>query len=135
MSSPAMTSPPSASLDERYGRRARRRWPWVALIAVAAGLVGWYGWSTITTSMDAIDADGTGFEVIDEHSVTVSFQTAGRADVPIACALEAQDVEHGVVGWRIVQYPADPSATRSFTETIPTTAEATTGLVTSCWIP
>lgn len=137
MSSPiaAMTSPTSAALDDRYGRRRRRRWPWVVFGGIVLALVGWYGWSTITTAMDSIDADGTGFEVVDEHSVTVHFQTTGRADTAIACALEAQDVEHGVVGWRIVEYAADPSATRSFTETIPTTAEATTGLVTSCWIP
>ncbi|RLK49015.1 DUF4307 domain-containing protein [Microbacterium telephonicum] len=135
MSSPTapMTSP--AALDDRYGRTRRRRWPWIVFGAVVLGIVGWYGWSTVSTSLDAIDTDATGFAVVDERTVTVDFQTTGRANVPIACALEAQDVEHGVVGWRIVQYPADPSATRSFSETIPTTAEATTGLVTSCWIP
>ncbi|MCT9820543.1 DUF4307 domain-containing protein [Microbacterium sp. W1N] len=139
MSSPTtpMTSPTAQQrLDDRYGRTRRRRLPWVVFIAVVVGLVGWYGWSTITTSMDTLDTDATGYEVIEgQRSVVVNFQTTGRADVPIACALEAQDVEHGVVGWRIVQYEPAPATTRSFSETIPTTAEATTGLVTSCWIP
>ena len=58
-----------------------------------------------------------------------------RRGEAVTCALEAQDTEHGVVGWRVVEYPADPAHTRAFSETIPTIAEATTGFVSSCWIP
>jgi hypothetical protein len=35
-------------------------------------IVGYFGWSTVTQSMDAVDIDTTGFQVVDAHSVTVS---------------------------------------------------------------
>jgi hypothetical protein len=85
--------------------------------------------------MDSVDVDNTAFHLVDAHSVTVEFQVTLRRDAAVTCAIEAQDTDHGVVGWRIVEYPADDAHSRSFTVTIPTVAEATTGLATSCWIP
>lgn len=123
-----------AELDDRYGRR-RRRWPWAVLAVVVAGAVGYLGWSVVSQSMNQVDADTTGFQLIDRHSVEVRFQVTAQRGAAITCAVEAQDTEHGVVGWRVIEYPADPSHTRAFSETIPTVAEATTGFVTSCWIP
>jgi hypothetical protein len=123
-----------AELDDRYGRR-RRRWPWAVLAVLVVAVIGYLGWSVVTQSIDQVDADTTGFELIDAHSVSVTFQVTARRGAAITCALEAQDTDHGVVGWKIVEYPADEAHTRAFSETIPTVAEATTGFVTSCWIP
>jgi hypothetical protein len=124
-------------LDDRYGRRTSRRrrligWSIVAIVAL--GAVAALGWSTIARSLDAVDAAGTGFVVDDEHSVSISFQLSAPRERAVACALEALDEEHGVVGWRIVRYPASAEHTRAFTEGIPTVALATTGLVNSCWV-
>jgi hypothetical protein len=136
-----MTAPaPSrnASLDDRYGRTrrpVRRRVAWAAGGLAALALVGYVAWNTVSTAVDTVDTDTTGFRVVDEHSVVIDFQVTLRSDTAFACALEAQDVEHGVVGWRVVEYGPDAAHTRSFSETVPTTAEATTGLATSCWIP
>lgn len=127
-----------AELDDRYGRRrrgARRRGPWIAFGVVVAVAIGYLGWSTVTQSMESVDVDNTAFHLVDEHSVTISFQVTLRRGAAVTCAIEAQDTDHGVVGWRVVQYPADDAHSRAFTETIPTVAEATTGLATSCWIP
>ncbi|GAB3602348.1 hypothetical protein GCM10027411_05820 [Microbacterium aureliae] len=123
-------------LDERYGRVRSRRTRWLqgAAIAVGAAVVGVVGWSIVSASFDTVDVDTTGFEVIDEHSVELRFQFSGPRGRSIACALEAQDTEHGVVGWRVVEYPADDAPARAFRERIPTTAEATTGLAASCWV-
>ncbi len=124
-------------LDDRYGRtstRGRRAWL-IAFGVAGAVLVGYVAWSTLARTMDAVDFDTTGYHWHDEHSITVDFQVTLRPDSAVACALEAQDTEHGIVGWRVVEYPADPAHTRRFSETLPTVASATTGLVTSCWIP
>lgn len=123
-------------LDDRYGRARGsrgRRWAWIGAVAVAA--VGYLGWTTVAQTTDAVDIDVTGFHLVDEHRVTVDFQVTLRQGEPVTCIIEAQDTEHGIVGWRVVEYPADPAHTRRFSETVPTTAEATTGLVPSCWIP
>lgn len=125
-------------LDDRYGRTRGgrgRRWAWIGVVAVAVAAVGYLGWTTVAQTTDAVDIDVTGFHLVDAHRMTVDFQVTLRQGEPVTCIIEAQDTEHGIVGWRVVEYPADPAHTRRFSETVPTTAEATTGLVPSCWIP
>jgi len=125
-------------LAERYGRtasRVRRRVGWTLVAVLAVGLTALLGWSVVSQAMGSADADTTGYEVVDEHTVTVRFQVAVTPGTPVACALEAQDEDHGIVGWKVVEYPAADARTRVFEESIPTVAEATTGLVQSCWIP
>jgi len=126
-----------ALLDERYGRRTSRRatrawWIVVGVVAVAATVA--LGWSTVATSMASVDADATGYAVVDDRTVTVTFQVVAPADGIVACALEAQDEEHGVVGWRVVEHEVEGGKAVAFTETVPTLAEATTGLLHSCWV-
>lgn len=123
-------------LDERYGRRRSpaRRWLIGAGILIAVTAVVLFGWSTVQGSLNAIDSDTTSFEVADEHSITLGFQITAPPGAAVACALEAQDEEHGVVGWRVVELPASDLHARAFREVIPTTALATTGFVNSCWV-
>lgn len=130
-----MASPVQAKLERRYGRSTSKRMPWIiggVLAAIAVAILAWF---TVENTMTAVDADATGFEVTDAHSVTVRFQITVAPGSAVACALEAQDTEHGVVGWRVVEYAASDAHTRQYRETIPTVAEATTGLVSACWIP
>lgn len=121
-------------LDDRYGRTRGRRLPWIVGIVLAVVVVGYFSWSTITQSMNSVDADDLGFEVADQYSVEVRFQVSGVADKDIACAIEALDEEFGVVGWKVVEIPASGEHSRAFTERVMTVAEATTGLVNSCWV-
>lgn len=123
-------------LDQRYGRRrtAASRWTAGIAIAVAVLVVGLFSWWTIASTMDDIDPDTTGFGIVDERTVEVRFQFTSPPGRSVACALEAQDEEHGVVGWKVVEYEASELHGRAFVEMIPTTAEATTGFVNSCWV-
>ncbi len=125
-------------LDERYGRtrsRRRRILGWIIVGAVAVAAVVSLGWVTVSRSLGSVDADMLAFDVADEHTVSISFQLTAPAGSEIACALEAQDEEHGIVGWKIVRYAAVDTHEQAFTETIPTVALATTGLVNTCWLP
>jgi hypothetical protein len=126
-----------AMLADRYGRTSspRRLLGWITLGVAAAAVLGYITWATIAQNIDSVDYDTVRYTTVDEHSVSVTFQVVTQHESPLACVIEAQDEDHGVVGWRVVEYAADPAHTRTFTETVPTTALATTGLVTSCWIP
>ncbi|TQJ31679.1 DUF4307 domain-containing protein [Microbacterium sp. SLBN-146] len=123
-------------LDARYGRgrRSTTRWAIGAAVTVGAVAAGMLAWSTISSSLDAVDVDTTGFAVVNERTVVVNFQFTAPTGRSVACALEAQDEEHGVVGWKVVEYPASESHARAFEEVIPTTALGTTGFVNSCWV-
>lgn len=127
-----MTTP--AQLDERYGRTPRGRLPWIVLGILAALAVGVAGWITVASTADDVEATRTGYTVVDEHTVTVSFQITAPRNRPVHCIIEAQDEEFGIVGWRVVEYPASPEHARAFVETVPTLGLATTGLVNSCWV-
>lgn len=121
-------------LDERYGRTRRRRTPWIIGGAVALLMVGAFSWMTVAQSMASVDADDLGFELVDEHSVNISFQVTGVQGKNVVCAVEALDEEFGVVGWKIVEIEAGDSHSQARSVTIPTVAEATTGLVNTCWV-
>ncbi|WP_394278833.1 DUF4307 domain-containing protein [Microbacterium sp.] len=125
-------------LAERYGRAGssvRRRLAWIVGIGIAAVATVLLSWSTVTGAMSTVDAETNGYEVVDDHTVAVRAQISIAAGTAVACAFEAQDTEHGVVGWKIVEYAASEERSRMVVETVPTVSEATTGLVRSCWIP
>lgn len=128
----AVTTP--AQLDERYGHGPRKRLPMIIGAAVAIAVVGVFGWWTVQGSIDAVDVTARGFELTDAHTVTVSFQFSAPTDRPVHCILEAQDEEFGIVGWKVIAYPATDQRVRSYTERIPVVGAATTGLVNSCWV-
>jgi hypothetical protein len=134
-----MTTPGATTqemLDDRYGRgwsRARRTAAVVGIL-IAVTLVGLFAWMTFADAQNAVDADTTSFQVVDEHSVMLDFQISAPIGRSVACAIEAQDEQHGVVGWRVVEYAGSKLHTRALHEVIPTTAKATTGLVNSCWV-
>ncbi|MGO2747630.1 DUF4307 domain-containing protein [Microbacterium sp.] len=124
----------AVELDERYGRTRRTRLPWLVGIIVVVIIVAIAGWVTISQSMNSISADDLGYDVVDEHEVTVRFQVSGGQGKDVACAVQALDEEFGVVGWKIVEIPDVESHLQQFTTTVPTVAEATTGLVNACWV-
>ena len=124
-------------LDERYGRaasRGRRRTIWIIIAAIGVAFFGTLAWVTVSSTVNAVNFDGTGHEIVDERTVNVLFQVTPPPGRSFACALQALDEEFGIVGWRVVEYPASDGAARAYQEAIPTVALATTGLVQSCWV-
>lgn len=124
-------------LDERYGRtrrRGRTRALWAIVAVVALALVGWLSWSVVSRSASTVDPTDLGFEVTDSASVEVSFQFSAPADRTVVCIVSALDEEFGTVGWKVFEYPPEGDHAQRHTEQVPTVAEATTGLVNSCWV-
>lgn len=124
-------------LDERYGRGprpGRRRAFWITVAVLTAASVGTLAWATVSNSLNEVSFDGTAHEIVDDRTVTVSFQVSPPARATFACALQALDEDFGVVGWRVIEYPPIEGNAQAIVETIPTVARATTGIVDSCWV-
>lgn len=107
---------------------------WIIGGAIALIVIVIAAWMTVSQSINTVDADDLSYELVDEHSVTVSFQLTAIQGKHVVCAVEALDEEFGVVGWKIVEIPAGDSHMQQLSATVPTVAEATTGLVNSCWV-
>ncbi|MFT4156443.1 MAG: DUF4307 domain-containing protein [Microbacterium sp.] len=121
-------------LDERYGRARKRRTPLIIAIVVAALVVGAFAWTTATRQMQSVDADDLGYDLVDAHSVTVRFQLTGVQGKDVACVVEALDDKFGIVGWKVVEIAATEEDAHALSVTVPTVAQATTGLVNTCWV-
>ncbi|KHK98470.1 transcriptional regulator [Microbacterium mangrovi] len=128
-----------AMLDERYGRtraRTSRIRSTVLSGIVIAVIIGVIAWMSFGNQSNSVGATATSYKVVDASSTTITFQLTAPAGARVACVLEADDTDHGIVGWRVIEYPASPAGhNRTLTEQIPTVGRATTGLVNSCWVP
>jgi hypothetical protein len=126
-------------LAQRYGRRpheqTRRKW-WIAGSAAVllALFIGWLAWSGSATSPGNLSATDTAHTIIDDHSISVSFEVNVDPGSTVSCALQALNPQFAVVGWKVVTLPASENRTRSVTEELRTTQRSTTGLISRCWL-
>jgi hypothetical protein len=128
----------TAALDERYGRtrpaRLRQRWAY----GIAGGLVAlvfgaWVLWAGLDQSGGSIDATDRAFDILDERTIDVTFSVVMPAGEAAWCAVQAQDEQRSIVGWRVVELPAQDGFERTETVRLRTTGPAVTGLIHSCW--
>ena len=129
-----MTDP---ALDARYGRRPplSRRARWAAIGSAAVLLLAGSIWFVAgSLGGAAIETNDVGHHVNDQYSVTVSFALSVPPGSATSCALQAQNDQHGIIGWKIVDIPASDHFSRSFTETVRTAERAFTGLIYRCWL-
>lgn len=130
--------PTTAALDERYGRTRpaviRQRW----LYGVAGGLVAvvfaaWVLWAGLDQASGSIDATDRAFDIVDDRTVDVTFSVVMPAGEEAWCAVQAQDEQRSIVGWKVVELPARDAFERQETVRLRTTGPAVTGLIHSCW--
>lgn len=136
---PEPTASGAPAVGARYGRTARTRrrdrWLLVALgvfiVVVVACWTVWAGLDQVRGSGITVDTGAN--QVLDDQHVKVSYTVSSDAGASVACAIEAQDVEFTVTGWKIVQLPRSSQTTRSFTTTVHTMQPSVSGSVDSCW--
>ena len=129
----------STNLDARYGRTPNRRLRdrrllWVTAGSFALVLVAWVVWAGLDGSKPLIEARDTRHSIIDEHSVSVTFEVSLPTGTAASCAVEALNENFTIVGWRVVDLAPSDRYTRSFTEIIRTTELSNTGLIYRCWL-
>jgi hypothetical protein len=129
----------SSALDERYGRTRRgSRTTRVIGITVAAAfalvLGAWVVWAALDGDSAQIEFRDVAHEIIDDRSVSVTWQVTAQPGSELGCAVQALNESFTVVGWKVVQLPPSEQRTRVFTETLRTTELAVSGLIYRCWL-
>ena len=129
----------SSNLDERYGRtpgsRLRdRRVLWVVAGTFALVLTAWVVWAGLDGAGPAIEARDTRHQIIDDNSISVTFEVSLPTGHPASYAVQALNESFTVVGWKVIDLPASDTYTRSFTEILHTTELSNTGLIYRCWL-
>jgi hypothetical protein len=120
-------------MAERYGVRSpRRRLLTVAVVAVVAVvLLGWLAWAAWVQGTTSVSGQVVAFDVVSPHRIDVTVQISHPADAAAQCTLQAQAVDHTVVGQVIVSVPAGDREGKVST-TVKTDREATAASVTDC---
>jgi len=124
-------------LANRYGRtrnRARRS-RWLILAAAAAFVavfVAWVLWAGLDEDQGSLEATDTGYRIVGEHAVALTFAVNVAPGTPVTCALQALDESFAVIGWKVVSFPGVGSRVTTHTETVRTTERANTGLIYRC---
>ncbi|MDH6236064.1 DUF4307 domain-containing protein [Cryobacterium sp. CG_9.6] len=131
--------PESTVLENRYGRTrasrtrdARLLWGLGGIFAIV--LVAWVVWTGLDGASEKIEARDTRHSIIDDHSISVTFEVSMPANSTASCAVQALNESFTVVGWKVVDIPPSDLYTRSFTQVLRTTDLSNTGLIYQCWL-
>lgn len=134
-----MTATPSEKrLASRYGARKPRsvKRSWILTATVfALLLLGFLVWASFGKGPQA-DSKTVGFTVLDSTKTTVDIQVTKDPQRAAQCEVSALDNSFAVVGWKIVDIPAEPNGKRETSQTVAliTDAKAVSAVVDSCWI-
>lgn len=129
----------SAELAARYGRtpaRASRNrlLAWAVGAGIILAAVAWVIWVAFDGDGDSMETRDIGHTIVDDTTVRVSYEISVTPETTASCALEVQNEDHAIVGWKIVDVPASETYTRTFTEVVRTTELGVTGLIYRCWL-
>lgn len=128
----------AAGLDARYGRtpgsRARLRAVlWSLGVFFVVVFTAWVIWGGLLVPSAQLESKDIAHSIIDDSQVEVTYQLTIDPGTESYCAIQAQDDQHSVIGWKIVEIPASDVRTRQFTDTVRTVDKAATGLIYRCW--
>lgn len=129
----------AAGIQARYGRTPMRKkrdrrilWLGAALFVVILG--AWVIWAGTDGSGTQIDARDIGYTIIDDSSISVTFEVSVPEGTATSCVVQALNESFTVVGWKVIDLPASDRFTRSFTEVLNTSELSNTGLIYRCWL-
>jgi hypothetical protein len=114
----------------------------IATSALAAGLAlafaGWLVWIGVASGsvggQSAFESNDTGYTIVSDHEVTVTWDFTVNPGTTARCAVQALSPTFSIIGWKVVEVPASDTRTRQLTETLRTTERAASGLIYRCWL-
>jgi len=131
----ARPGPSSAEpVVDRYGRRRPpgRRLVYSLVVVVSVLVLGFIFWATVL-DRDKVTYTANSFEVRSASETVVTFDVQFHRGAQRAiCTVHALNTLNTEVGLRDVEVDGEGSTRVRMTVTIPTSEEATTGLVTGC---
>ena len=131
-------SPDEGYLAARYGATSpprRRRTLLIVTAAVAvAAFAGWLAWGGLLGGTSDFEATTQGHTRVSDTELEVRWQFTVAPGTSARCAVEALDDTYGVIGWKIIDVPASTERSRVLSETVRTTAPASSGLIYRCWL-
>jgi hypothetical protein len=130
----------ASDLNARYGRTVnrRRRNLIFALVfggAIALVFAAWAIWVGLFQPTASIDFDSTGQSSVTANELKINWQVSVDPGTVTECAIQALDVNFGIVGWKIVELPASSLSSRRVSAVVRTAQPAVEGNVYQCWIP
>ncbi|MEO7236650.1 MAG: DUF4307 domain-containing protein [Lapillicoccus sp.] len=133
MSSPSDTSATGRSRLRIPPGTDRRRLAW----AVAGGVVGLVAavlisWWTLRNESQRVSATTVAYKVVDDTSVTVSFDVSRPPGLAVTCTIRAMDGHFTAVGSATVPIPSTGDQVVHQESTVRTTTRAVTGVVQDC---
>ncbi|MES2094165.1 MAG: DUF4307 domain-containing protein [Actinomycetota bacterium] len=132
-------APESSAVAARYGRTPakKRRDRLIYLVGAATAatvLVTWVTWAGLNQTGNTLESQDRGAKVIDDRTVSISYQVSMPVGGTASCALQVQNESRGIVGWRIVALPPSTRYTTSYTDTVLSSERGVTGLIYRCWL-
>jgi len=126
-------------LAARYGKTRQRGTRqrilgWSVAIAFVVVFTAWVVWVAFDNNSGSFQARDTGHKIVDKTTTRISFEVSMEPGSTASCALQVQNEQHAIVGWKIVDIPASDKYTQSFTETLRSTELGVTGLIYECWL-
>lgn len=112
--------------------RTRRRWWLIGGAAVAVMVVMAVVWG-LSATVGRVHWVYTGHEVVSGTQVDVRLDLSRDPDRAVVCRIEAQDVNHYVVGRTEVTFEPAPESPSRHLASVRTAAPAITGYVDECW--
>jgi hypothetical protein len=131
---PADSAATRALMAERYGTASpRRRWLGIVGLGVlVAGLLAWLIWAAWVHATTSITGEVVSFDVVSQHRMKVTVQIGRPGGTKVQCTVQAEAVDHSLVGQVVVSVPASAASGAEIDATIKTDREATSASVTDC---
>lgn len=127
-------------LRARYGRtpahsRRERTLGISALVVILVAATLWVWWVATEPGTAQLQSRTIGHEIVDDTQVDVIFEVSVEPGTTVECGIEALNSAYGIVGWVQLELPPSDAFTATHVVEVRTSEEATTGLVSECWVP
>jgi hypothetical protein len=110
------------------------KWWIIGAVGISAG-IALVVWFALSATLGLPSWQTYSFKVVDDRSVTVTFDVHRPGGQPLTCTIEALDRDFGRVGSVSFAVPKTETDSSRHTATVRTTTRAVTGQVRTCTMP